>query len=157
MSLLFKLLFFSWLDSYDIYSESGTVVYTIQGKLAWGHKLLVSDSAGNELGTIREEPLTFLPRFSIYLGNRKVGQIKKDFTFFRPSFHLDCMGWQVNGNFMEWDYTITDRHGMLIATISKELFHWTDTYILEIDSPENALYVLMVALAIDAAKCSQGA
>ena len=58
---------------------------------------------------------------------------------------------------MEWDYTITDRHGMMIATISKELFHWTDTYILEIDSPENALYVLMVALAIDAAKSSQGA
>ena len=36
----------------------------------------------------------------------------------------------------------------------KEVFSLADTYVMEIDRPENALYVLMLVLAIDAEKCS---
>ena len=50
--------------------------------------------------------------------------------------------------------TVRDAQGGLVATISKELFHWTDTYVLDVQDPSNALYVLMIALAIDAAQCS---
>ena len=31
MKLLFKQRFFSWFDSYDIYDETGTAVYTVEG------------------------------------------------------------------------------------------------------------------------------
>lgn len=155
MQLLFKQRFFSWLDSYDIYNESGTVVYTVQGKLAWGHKLLILDAQGREVGMVREEILTFLPRFSMYLGDEKIGEIHKELTFFKPRFRLDCFGWQVQGDFLEWDYRILDSFGRPVAAISKEILRLTDTYVLDVAAPENALYVLMVALAIDAAKCSQ--
>ena len=37
MRLLFKQRFFSWFDSYDIYNEAGETVYTVEGKLSWGH------------------------------------------------------------------------------------------------------------------------
>lgn len=156
MRLLFKQRFFSWLDSYDIYDESGAVVYTVEGQLAWGHKLVISDINGNKIGMVREEILTLLPRFTLSVGTREIGEVRKEFTFFHPSFRLDCMGWQVNGNFMEWDYAINDDAGRSIAVISKEIFHWTDTYVLDIYDAANALYVLMIALAIDAAKCSSG-
>ena len=43
----------------------------------------------------------------------------------------------------------------VVAVISKELFHMTDTYVLDIVNPEDALYVLMFVLAIDAEKCSR--
>ena len=42
-----------------------------------------------------------------------------------------------------------------VAQISKELLHWTDTYVLDIADPADALYVLMLVLAIDAEKCSR--
>ena len=45
--------------------------------------------------------------------------------------------------------------GQTVAAISKELLHWTDTYVLDIAKPEDALYVLMFVLAIDAEKCSR--
>ena len=54
--------------------------------------------AGNHIGTVREEVLTFLPRFALYLGDQYMGQIKKEFTFFKPRFTLDCGGWQVEGD-----------------------------------------------------------
>lgn len=156
MKLLFKQRFFSWLDSYDIYDEAGHTVYTVQGQFSWGHKLVICDASGREIGCVREEVLTFLPRFALYLEGQPIGAVRKQFTFFRPVFDVDCMGWTVEGDFMAWDYSITDSMGYRIATLSKQVFNWTDTYVLDVAQPQHAIYVLMIALAIDAAKCSQG-
>ena len=41
MRLLFKQRFFSWFDSYDIYHEDGSIAFTVEGKLAWGHCLQI--------------------------------------------------------------------------------------------------------------------
>lgn len=153
MKLLFKQRFLSWFDSYDIYDEAGNTVYTVQGRLAWGHKLEISDAAGNYLGMVREEVFTFLPRFALYIGDDCIGQIRKEFTFFKPVFTLDCNGWEVRGDFFEWDYQVMDG-SRLVMTASKELLHLTDTYALEIADPGDALVCLMIVLAIDAVKCS---
>ena len=56
---------------------------------------------------------------------------------------------------MEWDYDILDKFGAQVATVSKELFNWTDTYVIDVRDPDNALCALMVVLAIDAEKCSR--
>ena len=42
-----------------------------------------------------------------------------------------------------------------MATVSKELFHWTDTYVIDVVEEQDALYALMIVLAIDAEKCSR--
>ena len=47
------------------------------------------------------------------------------------------------------------RTGYSIARVSKELFHMTDTYVIDVQDPRNALDALMFALAIDAEKCSR--
>ena len=155
MKLRFKQRFFSWLDSYDVYNEQGETVFTVEGKLSWGHRLHVLDAAGEHVATVQERVLTFLPRFEIYLKENCVGSIQKEFTFFRPRFALDFNGWQVEGDWMEWDYSIVDGSGRRIAVISKELFQWTDTYAIDVDDPRNALCALLVVLAIDAEKCSR--
>lgn len=155
MKLLFKQRFFSWFDSYDIYNEAGDVVYTVKGQFAWGHCLKIFDARGNELGTVKERVLTWLPKFEIYLGQNYVGCITKEFTFFKPKFHIDCNGWQVDGNWFEWNYQIQDHAGHPVATVSKEVWSWTDTYVIDVLTPANALCVLMLVLAIDAEKCSR--
>ena len=63
--------------------------------------------------------------------------------------------WHIDGTIMEWDYNILDRNSYLIASISKELFHMTDTYVIDVRDPENALDTLMFVLAIDAERCSR--
>ena len=132
MKLLFKQRIFSWLDSYDIYDEKGETVYTVKGQLSFGHKLFIYNKYGEHIGTIKEEILTFLPRFI-----------------------LDYKDWQIEGNFWEWDYQIVDYSGNIIGLINKEVFHMSDTYSLTIEHDEDAFYVLMIVLAIDAQKCSR--
>ena len=94
MKLLFKQRIFSWLDSYDIYDETEQTVYVVK--------------YGEHLGTIKEEILTFLPRFALYENDEYIGKITKEFTFFKPKFILDYKDWQIEGNFWEWDYQIVD-------------------------------------------------
>ena len=156
MRLLFKQRMFSWFDSYDIYNAQGETVYTVKGQLSWGHCLKIFDTFGHEIGTVKERVFTWLPKFEMYLGERYVGCISKDFTFFKPKFNIDCNGWHIEGNFFEWDYSILHPNGQTIATVSKELFHWTDTYIIDVCQPQDALCTLMLVLAIDAEKCSRG-
>lgn len=155
MKLLFMQRLFSWFDSYDIYNEAGETVYVVKGQLSWGHCLKIFDAHGNEIGTVKERVLTWLPKFELYLGNRYVGCISKEFTFFRPRYNIDCNGWHVEGNFLEWDYRILDRQGQCVAIVSKELFRWTDTYVIDVRYPQDALCALMLVLAIDAEKCSR--
>ena len=155
MRLLFKQRFFSWFDSYDIYDDFGQTVYTVKGQLSWGHCLKIFDRYGNEVGTVRERVFSWLPRFEMYIGDRYIGCIKKEFSLFRPRFNIDFNGWHVDGNFFEWDYRIVTAWGQGIATITKELFNWTDTYVIDVYNPDDALFALMLVLAIDAEKCSR--
>ena len=154
MRLLFKQRLFSWFDSYDIYDENGNTVYTVEGKLAWGHCLHILDAHGEHIGTVQERVFTLLPKFELYIRDQYVGCIQKQFTFFQPRFDIDCNGWQVEGSLMEWDYTIVDSMGFDVARISKELLHWTDTYVIDVADGRDGLCALMVVLAIDAEKCS---
>ena len=156
MKLLFKQRFFSWFDSYDIYDEDGNTVFTVEGKLAWGHCLHILNAAGEHIGTVQQKVLTFLPKFELYEHDQCIGCIQKEFTFFSPRFDIDCNGWQVQGSFMEWDYQVTESCGALVATVTKELFHWTDTYHLSVPREEDVLPALLIVLAIDAARCSRG-
>ena len=154
MKLLFKQRIFSWLDSYDIYNEQGERVNTVKGELAWGHCLKIMDQYGQNVGTVKEKVMSFLPKFELYLQDRYLGCVQKEFTFLKPKFSIDFNGWSVQGNVWEWDYEIQDQTGRAVALINKEVFSLSDTYVMEIDRPENALYVLMLVLAIDAEKCS---
>lgn len=155
MRLLFRQRMFSWLCSYDIFDEQGQTVYTVRGQLSWGHCLKIFDNRGREIGTVRERILTLLPKFEMYLGNRYVGCISREFTLFVPRYHIDCNGWQIQGNWLEWDYRVLDRSGCQIANVSKCLWRWTDTYVIDVADPSNALCALMLVLAIDAEKCSR--
>lgn len=155
LKLLFKQRMFSWLDSYDIYDEAGNTVYIVKGELALGHRLNIMDAAGRHLGTVQQKLLRFLPTFELYIGDTLMGSIRKEFTFFKPKFSIDCNGWTIDGEWFEWDYAIRDAHGREIATISKEIFRMTDTYVIDVHHPDDALGALMVVLAIDAEKCSR--
>ena len=155
MQLLFRQRAFSWLCSYDIYDEAGNVVYIVKGQLSWGHMFRIYDTNGNEVGAIKEKIFSWLPQFEMYVGDRYAGCIKKEFSLFKPKFYIDLDGWSVNGNLFEWDYTILDSANREIATVSKKLFNWTDTYVIDVQNSSDALHVLMLVLAIDAEKCSR--
>ena len=155
MKLLFKQRFFSWFDSYDIYDEAGNTMFVVKGEIAWGHLLRIYDAYGMEVGYIKQKIFTWLPKFEMYLGEHYIGCIRKEFSFFKPRFNIDYNGWRVDGDWFEWDYTIMNALGQRVASVSKEIWKWTDTYVIDINDPDDAVTALMLVLAIDAEKCSR--
>lgn len=156
MKLLFKQRLFSWFDSYDIYDEAGETFFSIKGKLALGHQFEIYDRTGVCVGGVKQELLSLLPRFALYESGQYIGQIKQKLSFFKPTYTLDVNDWRVEGNIWEWEYKVVDSNGTLIMHASKRLLNFTDTYVINIIKPENTLLSLMIVLAIDAAKCSNG-
>lgn len=72
------------------------------------------------------------------------------------SIHITTLTiWHIDGTLTEWNYTIVDESYDTVAIIRKEIFNFTDTYVIDVKDPENALDALMFVLAIDAEKCTR--
>ena len=158
MQLHIRQRIFSWGDCYDVYDETGEARYEVRSALfSLGHQIHVydkrADEVREEVGCIRQKLFALMPTFEIEIGGRTVGTIRKKFTFFRENYEVDYRGWQVEGDFMGWDYRVL-QNGTAVMTISKELFRWSDTYVLNIHNPADEVAGLLLVLAIDAANCS---
>lgn len=152
MKLLFKQRMFSWFDSYDVYGEDGNTLFIVKGQMAWGKCLKIFDSNEREVATVQQKLFSWFPTFELYLGDDYAGCVRKEFSFFTPRFTIDYKGWEVEGNYFEWDYSIFDSVGDRKATISKELFNWTDTYSIDVRNEDDAIAALALVIAIDAEK-----
>lgn len=154
MKLLIRQRVFSWTDTYDIYDETGEARYFVQTEpFRLGHQIHVYDKrAGEEVGSIHQRLLTFLPAFEVVLNGRVMGTVQKKVSFFCPRYQVDYRGWEAEGDLLSWNYRVTDR-GQTVMNIHKELFQWGDTYVLDYDSPADELPGLLLVLAIDAANC----
>ena len=151
MKLYFRQRLFSWFDSYDVYDESGATAFTVQGKLAWGKLLQIYDRFDQHVGTLRQVLFTWLPRFEIETYGRVIGEITKEFSFFKQEYTVDGPGWSVLGDFFDHEYEIS-RNGAPVAEVSKKWFTFGDAYEIFIneDSGADEVTVLATVLVIDA-------
>lgn len=156
MKMVLRQRLFSWLDSYDVYGEEGEVLFQIKGRFSFGHYLEIYDSYGQYLGKVEQEIFHLMPHFNLYDAGGQIGQVKKEFTFFNQNYIINDGIWRVDGDWLGWNYQMVDTYNNVTAQVSKEIFNFTDVYTIEVYTPENALFALMVALSIDAANCDDG-
>ena len=130
MQLLIKQRVFSLSDTYDVYDQNGEVRYYVKAELfSFGHQIHVYDKrSGREIGSIHQKLFTFLPQFEIVIDGKLVGVIRREISFFVPRYHVDFRDWEVEGDFLGWDYRAC-RGGQQVLTESKELYHRGDTYV----------------------------
>lgn len=156
MELLIKQRVFSWSDTYDVYDESGEPRYYVEAEVfSFGHQIHVYDKrTGAEVGSVHQKLFTFTPEFEIVIAGCTVGTIRKEFTLFTPRYQVDFRGWDVEGDFMNWDYAVY--HGSRkVMSICKELFRWGDTYVLRYGDIGDEIPGLLLVIAIDAVNCSK--
>lgn len=155
MELRIKQRVFSWGDTYDVYDGSGQPKYFVKAEVfALGHQIHVYNKrTGEEVGSIHQKLLTFLPKFEIVIGGHTVGTISREFSFFRPRYQVDFRSWEVSGDFMGWDYT-AHQNGREVLSVSKELLTWGDTYTLHFSNAADEIPGLLLVLAIDAVNCN---
>ena len=149
MKLLIEQQIFTFRDRFTVRDEGGNDRYFVKSELfSWGKKLHVYDMCGNEVTFIRQEVFTFLPRYTVFIGDDQVAEIVKEFSLFFPRYSIEGLGWEIEGQFLEHDYEIT-QGGHPIVTIRKEWMTWGDCYELNISDPTDTLLALATVLTID--------
>jgi len=149
MKLYMKEKVFTIVDQFTLWDENEEVRYKVEGEFfSWGKKLHLLTPSGDEVALIHREPLTFLPRFHVYMGGQDVATIRKEFTFFRPVYSIDGLNWDIQGDFFAHDYEVL-QNGRVIVSIHKVWLSWGDSYEIEIFDPANEVLALAVVLAID--------
>ena len=155
MNLYIKQKVFTWGDQFTVYDEAGSERYTVQGEVfSWGKKLHLYDLAGVECAFIRQKVWTFLPRYYINRGGVDVAEVVKEIAFFRQSYTVSGLGWQVAGDIFAHEYEITDGT-RTVVTVSKQWMTWGDAYEIHISPDVDEVDALAVVLVIDACLESQ--
>lgn len=155
MQLMIKQRVFTWGDTYDVYDESGEARYFVKAEIfTFGHQIHVYDKrSGREVGSVHQKLFTMLPTFEIVIGGQTRGEVRREFSFFTQRYYVDYMGWEVEGDCFHWDYDVTCGRNRVLS-ISRQLLTWGDTYILEYNNINHEIPGLLLAIAIDAANCS---
>lgn len=155
MILTFKQKALTFLGRYKVYDENDNEVYDVKGKFTIPKKFVVYDASGNELGAIKGKLIDIFPTFRIFKGGKEVGHVKKGIKIFGDKFKVNFNNWKVDGDYFGWNYTVVDENQNIIATLSKHVINLFDVYTLNINNPENALDVMLLAIAIDMEKANQ--
>ena len=149
MNLYIKERVFTWGDKFDVCDQNGTPKYYVKGEVfSWGKKLHVYDRFDREVAFIKQEVFTWMPTYKVYVNQNEVAQIRREFSFFRPRYSVNGLGWDVEGSFLEHSYQIT-KNGRHIVSIDKEWMTWGDTYQLSIADDADEIVALAVVLTID--------
>src|SRR5688572_10980176 len=141
-------------DDFWIENAEGKRVFKVDGKVLRIRKTLVfEDAQGKKLAQIQQRLLTIRDTMVIDDADGKEWAVVKKALIapLRDRFSVKVKNGQdldVQGSIFEHEYTVKDGRNQ-VAQVSKKWFSFTDTYGVEIDSAQNDILILAVAVAID--------
>lgn len=152
MKFYIKQKVFTFKDQFSIMDDQQNIVYQIKGKfLSLRNKLAMIDHKGLALLRAERKLFAFLPKYFIYdKTNQLIAEVKRVFGF-RPKFdlHVPHKDYRVNGSFFGHSFSIYDEGNKLVASISKKIISWGDTYEIEVVDEENVELLLFLVIIID--------
>lgn len=144
--------FWSWGDDFSIMDADGNEVYYVDGKaFSWGEKLSFQDSSRRELAMINQKLLSWKPRYQILINGDVFAEVIKEWTWFKKKFTLDVPGpndYTIDGSFWAHEFNF-QRQGRTVATVSKKIFSWTDSYGVNVGESEDPIPILCACIVID--------
>lgn len=141
---------FSWNDNFSVYDVAGNEIFLVKGEFfSFGKNLTIMDTRGNELYRIEQELFRFRPRYHIVKNGEIQATVVKEFSMFTPYYTVEGPGWEIEGDFFDHDYDVTD-NGRHVASVQKQWFTWGDTYEIVVNDGEyDPVAVLAVCIIID--------
>jgi uncharacterized protein YxjI len=141
-------------DDYRILDEDGRDVYQVDGKAftLLGKHLTFLDMNGTALAELRQRLLTWGPTYDILCDGRVVATVAKHlFTLVACKFTVDVPGpddLEATGSLLDYEYNF-QRHGRVVATVSKRYVSFTDSYGVDIADGEDDVLILASTVVID--------
>ena len=94
--------------------------------------------------------MSFAPRYYISQYGQTVAEVVKEFSFFKPKYRIDGLGWRVEGDVFDHNYVLVDANGFTVATVSKAWLSWGDAYEIDMAEVADPVITLAAVLVVDA-------
>lgn len=132
----------------EITDADGNVLYS--GKRSfWTGKLIMKDGEGKKLVTIKEGKTIFTKGFYIKQGFKTIGKMKRKISIVNQKFKVKKLDWDVKGNFLANDYTITKGEETIAEVKKAKLIALLETYSINVPNEENVANVVAVCLILN--------
>ncbi len=151
MNYYIKQKIFTIKDKFDVTDEHQNLVYQVKGKfMSITNKLELVNPSGKVILKSNKKVLTLLPIYYIYDEfNQEVATIKRVFSL-KPKFELSILHKEmtVEGSFFAHSFGIY-HNNTEVASISKKIISWGDTYEISIHEEQNKEVFLFVVIILD--------
>ncbi|MEQ9809275.1 LURP-one-related/scramblase family protein [Streptococcus jiangjianxini] len=142
---------------FTIADDLGIPSYQVEGSfLKIPKTFTISDIEGREVSRIEKKVISLLPQFDVKLANGNHFIIKKNFTFFKSRYQIEGLGIEVKGDVWDLSFSL-QKDGHQIASIKKELWHLTSSYVVEVYDESYSDLVISLVIAIDYVKEQEAA
>lgn len=141
-------------EAFVVRDDGGQPVFEIQGRFFHiGDDLSMIDlSSGQEVARIRQQIFSLLPHYEIYRNGQHWATMHEQFRLFGERFKIEGengMIFHVNGDIWQWNFTVSDDNGNLLAQIGRQLSLFRDSYAVDIAPGVDAPFTLALAIVID--------
>lgn len=156
MSILYmKQKVFSVGEKFTVTDEQGDVRYKVKGSvLKIPKEFRLQSVDGKLVAKMKKKIVAFFPTFYVDMANGETIVIKKQFSFLRPKYSISIGDLQVNGDWWDMSFTVTNGKKQ-VAKINKKWISWGDSYAIQIRDTRYEDTIVALVVAIDYVKASE--
>jgi uncharacterized protein YxjI len=142
-------------EEFIVRDQGGASVYKVKGKFFHiGDNLVIHDLATHaEVAHIKQKVLHVTPHYEIYRdGAHWASMHEKLLHLFGERFKIKLengTNYHIEGNIWNWDFTVTNDRGDLIAQIGERLSLLRDYYAVEIAQGVDVPFIIALAIVIE--------
>lgn len=154
-TLYMKQKVFSVGEKFTVTDEQGDVRYKVKGSvLKIPKEFRLQSVDGKLVAKMKKKIVVFFPTFYVDMANGETIVIKKQFSFLRPKYSISIGDLQVNGDWWDMSFTVTNGKKQ-VAKINKKWISWGDSYAIQIRDTRYEDTIVALVVAIDYVKASE--
>lgn len=132
-----------------VFDEHHQPSYIVSGRYGLtGEGFTVYTISGDALAEIKQISLGVLPRFDLFLHQKKVGRINRLFGFWHEFILVSDLNWLITGDLLNYHYKITHRTETIME-LDQSSIALGEIYTLSITNEQDAPLCICLAMILD--------
>ena len=141
-------------EAFLVRDDAGNAIFEVRGKFFHiGDDLSMYDiQTGQELVRIKQQIISLMPRYEIYRNGQPWANVHEQFRLFGEGFKIEGpngMAFHVDGDIWNWNFTVSDNYGNLLARIGRQFSIFRDSYAVDVAQGVDAPFMIALAIVID--------
>ena len=131
-----------------IADENGQMTYDLKSSTLLTKTISILDTNKKEVARAKQELKSLMPKYSVYVGDEKIMEVKKIFHPVLAKYEMSGNGWELEHKLMLHEHDIL-MNGQLVASVTNVRIEGHKACAIDIEDPRDELAVIAAVVAID--------